>query len=465
MAFGRNAEQPVDVYIVDADPSQRRALAGLISARTLGRFQAHSYATSAEAIAARQGKADAIMIADLDTIGGTSRLPEIACPEFSLIATSAGGSVNMAVAAVRAGAVDFLAKPIGAKALLERLEAALATLGPSHKPTPAAARAEHAPAAADFGGFVGASATMRDVYEQIRRMAPSRAPVFVTGESGTGKELCAEAIHSHSGAANRPFVAINCSAIPKELMESEIFGHVRGAFTGAGENRTGAAELADGGTLFLDEIAEMDLGLQAKMLRFVQTGTIRRVGGSELKRVDVRIVAATNRDPFAEVEGGRFRADLFYRLHVLPIHLPPLRDRRDDVMALAETFLRRFSAEEGRRFRGFDAEAAGRIVASPWPGNVRQLENLVRRIVVLHDGEAVTAAMLPPTSGEPPPSPLGAYAITPTAAVLPYRDQERRIIEAALSACGGNIARAAVALEISPATIYRKRQAWLGLPG
>jgi len=303
---------------------------------------------------------------------------------------------------------------------------------------------------------------MCEVYEQIRRMAPSRAPVFITGESGTGKEVCAEAIHAHAGAGDRPFVAINCSAIPKELMESEIFGHVRGAFTGAAENRSGAAELANGGTLFLDEIAEMDLGLQAKLLRFVQTGGFRRVGGNELKQVEVRLVSATNRDPFAEVEAGRFRADLFYRLHVLPIRLPPLRDRGADIVPLAEAFLARYAAEEGRAFRGFDREAAEHIGACPWPGNVRQLQNVIRRIVVLHDGVEVTAAMLPPgLSGTDQSAPAAPRAAVPNP-IVPYREQERLIIEAALEAFGGNIPRAAAALEISPSTIYRKRQAWLG---
>jgi two-component system repressor protein LuxO len=252
-------------------------------------------------------------------------------------------------------------------------------------------------------------------------------------------------------------------------MESEIFGHVRGAFTGASDNRAGAAELADGGTLFLDEIGEMDLALQAKLLRFVQSGAIRRVGGSETKQVDVRLVAATNRDPFAEVEAGRFRADLFYRLHVLPIDLPPLRQRNEDILRLAEAFLARYAAEEGRRFRGFDAGAAARICASPWPGNVRQLENVIRRIVVLHDGEIVTAEMLPPlvasdAASEARPDPSHAASRghpAPVAmAVRPFREQEREIIETALSAFSGNVSRAAAALQISPATIYRKLQNW-----
>ncbi len=178
-----------------------------------------------------------------------------------------------------------------------------------------------------FEGFIGASSAMTTIYEQIRRISPSKAPVFVTGESGTGKEVAAEAIHARSDRAGGPFIALNCSAIPKELMESEIFGHVKGAFTGAHEERAGAAELAHGGTLFLDEICEMDLALQAKLLRFVQTGTVRRVGDTRLRTVNVRFVCATNREPIREVEAGRFREDLFYRLHVLPLHLPPLRER------------------------------------------------------------------------------------------------------------------------------------------
>jgi two-component system repressor protein LuxO len=233
---------------------------------------------------------------------------------------------------------------------------------------------------------------------------------------------------------------------------------VRGAFTGASENRAGAAELADGGTLFLDEVAEMDLGLQAKLLRFLQTGAIRRVGGSELKSVAVRIVCATNRDPFAEVAAGRLRADLFYRLHVLPIHLPPLRERGDDIRLIAEASLARFAAEEGRAFTGFDDEAAAALGRHAWPGNVRELTNAIRRIVVLDDGDIVAAAMLPASIA--PGAPIVAQGCPAAAAVMPFWQEERRVIENALAAFNGNIARAAAALEISPSTIYRKRQAW-----
>jgi two-component system repressor protein LuxO len=459
MASARAVTAPIDVLIVDADPTQRRALAGLIADRALGRYAARMCETPDEALAAaRDGT---IVIADVETVGGVAHFAEFTRGATPLIATSARGSLNAAVAAVRAGAVDFLAKPIGAGQLMERLEAAVSTWrGPTPEPAPATSQPRRGEPAADpadgFAGFVGTSAPMQAVYAQIRQIARSRAPVFITGESGTGKELCAAAVHEHAGPGGRPFVAINCSAIPRDLMESEIFGHVRGAFTGATADRAGAAELADGGTLFLDEIAEMDLGLQAKLLRFLQSGTVRRVGGSEETKVEVRVICATNREPHAEVHAGRFRTDLFYRLHVLPIHLPPLRDRREDILPIAGTFLARFAAEEGKRFRGFDEVVAARLAADPWPGNVRQLQNLVRRVVVLHDGDTVSEAMLPAAilRDERAEGPL------PSPRIAPFHEQERRIIESALAACGGNIARAAAALELSPSTIYRKRETW-----
>jgi two-component system repressor protein LuxO len=298
-------------------------------------------------------------------------------------------------------------------------------------------------------------------------MASSRAPIFITGESGTGKELCAEAVHARSGRASGPFVPINCSAIPKDLIESEIFGHVRGAFTGAHEARAGAAEMADGGTLFLDEIGEMDFGLQAKLLRFIQTGILRRVGDTQSRAIDVRFICATNRDPLAEVTAGRFREDLFYRLNVLPVHLPPLRDRVSDILKLARSFLARFSAEEGRHFRGFDDEAETLLLDHPWPGNVRQLQNVLRRAVVLNDAPEVTRAMLAPqlagnrTDSETRPAPALVSRAMAREAIAPFWEQERRIIEDAITAYDGNVARAAAALQISPSTIYRKRMAWL----
>jgi two-component system repressor protein LuxO len=449
----RRAQTPVDVVILEADPAQRRTLSRLIADRAGGRFLAHGYASRRDAVAAMEAMPDAVVVADLDTVGGMGGLADIARRTPRVIAASASASLNLAVAAVRAGAGDFLPKPIGAPALIERLEAAIAGWGGGAGP-PARSHTD----GADFAGFIGRSPAMKEVYAQIRRVAPSRAPVFITGESGTGKELCAEAIHRHAGPDKRPFIAINCSAIPRELMESEIFGHMKGAFTGASEDRSGAAELAHGGTLFLDEIAEMELPLQAKLLRFLQTGSFRRVGGAELRTVAVRILSATNRDPLAEVEAGRFRADLFYRLHVLPIHLAPLRERREDIIPLAECFLARFSAEEGRAFRGFDEEAAQCLLACDWPGNVRQLENAIRQVVVLHGGEVVTKAMLPAGLRRQTATPAGSTVPPPPQ--KPLWAQERAIIEEAIAAHGGSIARAAAALEISPSTIYRKRESW-----
>jgi len=455
--------QTIGVVVVDADPGQRRVLAGLITDKTDGRFTATAFASREEALAALADRRDAILLADLATIGGASELPKIARSGHRLIATSEQGSLSTAIAAMRAGAIDFLPKPIGARALIERLEAAVEAWRPAVTPEPAATFAAKPAAApgANFAGFVGNSPAMRAVYDQIARMAPSRAPVFVTGESGTGKELCAEAIHAHSGRAGGAFIAINCSAIPRDLMESEIFGHVRGAFTGAIDDRTGAAELADGGTLFLDEIGEMDLGLQAKILRFVQSGTLQRVGSTETKRVDVRIVCATNRDPFAEAEAGRFRADLLYRLHVLPIHLPPLRERGDDILPLAEYLLTASAAEEGRAIDGFDAGSRALLLSHDWPGNVRELANTIRRAVVLGEGSEISVDALPIAlrrgagTGVRP-----ATAGAPAPTIEPFSLQERRIIEYALATFGGNISRAAAALQINPSTIYRKRQSW-----
>ncbi len=456
MALVHEAVQPVGVFVVDADASQRRLLAGLITERAGDRFTAVTCASYEEAIVAAGARGDAILIADLATIGGPTRVPEFARNGQTLIATSDTGSLSTAVAAVKAGAADFLPKPIGARALIERLDAAVAAWRPG-APAPLAAPPAELPmtAGGDFAGFVGRSPAMLAVYDKIRRMAPSRAPVFLTGESGTGKELAAEAIHAFAGAQGRPFVAINCSAIPRELMESEIFGHVRGAFTGATEHRAGAAELADGGTLFLDEIAEMDLRLQAKLLRFVQSGTLRRVGGTEQKRVSVRIVSATNRDPLKEVQAGNFRADLFYRLHVLPIHLPPLHERRGDIPLLAAHFLARTVEEEGAGPVTLDSGTLRALMVRDWPGNVRELANAVRRMVVLGSAVEIAEAIVPAARSQ-----LDT-ALGPGRAVAPYWRQERQIIEAALHAFGGNMARAAAALELSPSTLYRKRQAWL----
>ncbi|TDQ63996.1 two-component system repressor protein LuxO [Maritalea mobilis] len=415
-----------------------------------------------------------IIFADLGSLEDIEPDAEIALSKIAhysqgalIIALSEGGSVTMAVAAMRAGAHDYFAKPVTAKILFDRLEELSARHGKKYQFSPPIEEGDRL----DFEGFVGASPQMRVIYEQIGRIAPSNAPVFITGESGTGKEVCAEALHARSNRAEGRFVAINCGAIPRDLMETELFGVAKGAFTGAMQDRDGAVELAQNGTLFLDEIGELDLSLQAKLLRFLQTGTINRVGEAMPRKVDVRIICATNRNPMQMITEKRFREDLFYRLHVLPIHLPPLRQRPADIMPIAETFLARYSEEEGKEFIGFDRETAEQFMAREWPGNVRQIQNLVRRIVVMHDEQLVTARMVRLADVEsnaqqaqreaPRAAPIAnRHARAQLAVLEPLWKQEQRIIEEALALFDGNISQAAAALEISPSTIYRKKMSW-----
>ncbi|MFT3972623.1 MAG: sigma-54 dependent transcriptional regulator [Amaricoccus sp.] len=395
-------------------------------------------------------------------------------PDTRVIVITANGSINRAVQAMRAGAFDFLVKPFDEGRLLSAVENALAS-APAPSEGAAAAQGE----AAGFEGFIGTSPAMAEIYRMVRAIGRSTATVFITGESGTGKEVCARAIHAMSTRAARPFVPLNCAAIPRDLLESEVFGHLKGAFTGALSDKPGAAAVADGGTLFLDEICEMDLSLQTKLLRFLQTSTIQPVGAARPVQVDVRIVCATNRDPAEEVRAGRFREDLYYRLHVVPIHMPPLRQRPGDIMQIAQSSLVEFAAEEGKGFIGFDREAADILTARPWPGNVRQLLNVVRNVVVLNDGPLVTPAMLPGEFSSTPSRPMttlqgvvaapGSVAARPTAQGIaalvgtPMADVERELIEATIAHCDGSIPRAARMLELSPSTIYRKLESWTGV--
>lgn len=244
-------------------------------------------------------------------------------------------------------------------------------------------------------GIIGNSTSLREVFSVLEKVAPTESTVLVTGESGTGKELLVRALHKNSRRSEKPFVPVNCGAIPKELLESELFGHEKGAFTHAVRARPGRFELADGGTIFLDEIGEMDLSLQVKILRVLQEKEIERVGGTQVKKVDVRIVAATNRDLEKEVDAGRFREDLFYRLNVIPMHLPPLRERGGDVLLLASHFLKKFCSEKCREFLKFSDEARDMLVSYSWPGNVRELENFMERLSILCDGNEVTTDDLP----------------------------------------------------------------------
>jgi two-component system repressor protein LuxO len=440
--------------------------------------------------------------------------------DSEVIVITADGSHRALKEAMRLGAWDYIVKPYNKLALATPLAQALKKRGLERQ----LARVEESRPSDRFQGFIGASPAMGAVYQIIRSVAASKASVFITGESGTGKELAAEAVHKSSPRAGREFVALNCGAIPRDLLESEVFGHVKGAFTGASGDRMGAAKLADGGTLFLDEIGEMPLEMQVKLLRFVQTGTFSPVGSSRIERVDVRFVCATNRDPMLEVQAGRFREDLYYRLYVVPVELPPLRERGADVLAIANHFLTQFAKEEKRKFKGFTADAEAALVAYTWPGNVRQLQNVVRNVVVLNrDGDWVDASMLPPPVVRlgaaaavapaplpafvplprpmpeeaapepahrpaweqpapvavaerpwvpPPPAPpaLATYVAPPVVArppappeepdIVPLATMERRLILAALRRTNSDVPRAAALLEINPSTVYRKLQTW-----
>ncbi len=319
-------------------------------------------------------------------------------------------------------------------------------------------------------GFVGTSLSMRALYEKIGNVAGSDAAVFIQGETGTGKELCAEAIHAAGSRADGPFVPVNCGAIPHDLMESEMFGHLKGSFTGAITNRDGAAKMADGGTLFLDEVCELAYDLQAKLLRFLQTGYIQPVGASRALKVDVRIVCATNKDPRMEMAEGRFRQDLFYRLFVLPLNLPPLRARGADIILIANHFLKKFSGQENKHFTGFSDDALFILENHDWPGNIREVQNVVRMAVVMNSGPVVESSMLSELLGEAdymPKLDVSAFnvAIQGPEQTGRFRFRqlwqiERDAIEAAIVGCDGSIPKAAEKLGVSPSTIYRKRESW-----
>ena len=424
-----------------------------------------------------------LMLPDMD---GLTILEHISTEHIpsAVIVITANASLNTAIDAMRLGALDFLVKPFNADRLKVTLKNVLERQHLSQIVETYRTEIDRQ----EYQGFIGSSLAMQRVYRIIDSAAGSKATAFITGESGTGKEVCAAAIHNQSPRGTKPFIALNCGAIPKDLMESEIFGHIKGAFTGAVADRDGAATRAHGGTLFLDEICEMDLNLQTKLLRFIQTGTFQKVGGSKLEEVDIRFVCATNKDPMVEVAEGRFREDLFYRLHVIPIHMPDLKERGDDVLAIADKLLADYANEEGKPFQGFDDQVRAVFSAYPWPGNVRQLQNVIRNIVVLNDGERVTSEMLPAPldslveSVAPLPVGMSSGAdesmlkmVVPgrpeTGAVndlkplreedlRPLEDMEREIIEHAIDLCGGNVPKAASHLGISASTIYRKRQSW-----
>jgi two-component system, NtrC family, response regulator HydG len=370
--------------------------------------------------------------------------------ELPVIVATAFGDLTAAVTAMRMGAADFLTKPIDFDVLSVAIERALERRA-LRVEAENLRRQLRERDGEGLQGLTGTSPAMQKVYRVVRQVAPSKATVLVTGESGTGKGELARAIHALSPRAKLPFVALHCAALPESLLESELFGHERGAFTGADKRRLGRFEQATGGTLFLDEIGDITPLTQVKLLRVLQERAFERVGGNELVSVDVRVIAATNRDLAADVREGRFREDLYYRLNVVHVEMPALRLRGGDVLALAGHFLRRFAEENHKSIAGFTDAARTKILAHRWPGNVRELENALERAVVMADGATIDAEDLPFATAVPTGGPVRIPGST-------MAEIERHAIEATLEATQGSTTRAAELLDISVRTIQYRLQ-------
>jgi len=367
-------------------------------------------------------------------------------PELVVVLMTAFAEVETAVRAMQEGAEHYLTKPLQIDELVLVLRRALERRNLRTEATELRARLKDR---LRFDNIVGASPAMQEVFNVVEQVAPTKASVLITGESGTGKELVAQAIHENSPRAAAPFVKLHCASLAETILESELFGHEKGSFTGAAGRREGRFKQADGGTLFLDEIGEISPAIQVKLLRFLQEKTFERVGGNETIKVDVRIIAATNRDLTSEVQTGRFREDLYYRLNVVNIEMPPLRARPSDLLPLATHFLQRFAKENGKRIEGFADDAVERITGYRWPGNVRELENIIERAVVLCDGAKLNAKHLPAGLGA---SVRGGMRIPGST----MDEIERHTILTTLEACGGRTTQAAQMLDISVRKIQYK---------
>jgi DNA-binding NtrC family response regulator len=445
------------VLIVEDDAAQRLGLQQLLKSWGYAVAVAADGRAALEAIAANR---PTIILSDLvmprmDGLELLRSLSQDEARDITVVLLTAQGTVETAVEAIKLGAYDYLTKPIDPQRL-KILIAQVVERNSTLREVQALRRQLRAHGS--FGKMIGRSAVMRQIYQVIEQAAPTAASVLVTGESGTGKELVAQTIHQLSPRAGQPFVPINCAAIPDNLLESELFGHEKGAFTGAIARRQGSFELANRGTLFLDEIAEMTPGMQAKLLRVLQERTFRTVGGTRELAVDIRVIAATNLDPAEAVRGGKLREDLYYRLNVFEIRLPPLRDRMDDLSLLADAFTREFAARNGRDVAGLSDAALAALGRHTWPGNVRELRNVIERAVIVARGRLIEAADLPPLAA--PLGAAGAAGVPSAAAGLApgttVDEAERRLIEITLAHTGGNKTRAAEMLGISLKTLHNK---------
>jgi DNA-binding NtrC family response regulator len=440
------------VLIVEDEPAARVGLEQLV--KSWG-FVADSAADGEEALGKVTSFRPSIVISDLvmprmDGLALLRALQTQGADVITLLLT-AQGTVETAVEAMKEGAYDYLTKPIDIqrlKILLDKIVERQETL----REVKALRRQlrEHG----TFGPMIGNSPEMRKIYQVVEQSAPTSASVLITGESGTGKELVAQTIHQLSPRASFPFVAINCAAIPETLLESEIFGHEKGAFTGAADRRQGCFELADRGTLFLDEIGEMTPATQVKLLRVLQERRFRRLGGRTEQSVDVRVIAATNIDPVEAVQKGKLREDLFYRLNVFALRLPALRERREDLPLLIQAFITEFNVRNQKAIAGVDQQATRMLEQYAWPGNVRELRNVIERATILASGPFIEPRHLPPTLSDEPPAPhQPQVALAPGTTV---EEAERRLIMMTLEHTRDNKTRAAEILGISLKTLHNK---------
>lgn len=449
------------VLLVDDEENLRIALRAYL--RKQG-YEVDVAADADAALAALDAAAFDFVVTDVRMPGrdGLALLAAVRerAPATTVLVMSAYGSVEQALAAIRAGAYDYVAKPFKPEELalaLRKAEERFALARQNRELRAALLRDQ------SFDGMVSRSDAMRAVFATVTKAAPYKTTVLITGESGVGKELVARALHTRSPRAARPFVAINCGAIPAALLESELFGHKRGAFTDASQDKRGLFEEAEGATLFLDEVGELPLALQVKLLRVIQEGTFRRLGETHDRRSDVRLVAATVRDLGADARAGRFREDLYYRLNVLHLVVPPLRERREDVPLLVDHFVARYNAKLGTRVTGLEPAAAKLLYEYDWPGNVRELENTLERAMVLADTTVLRVGDLPDRVREPPDPVAMQLAKGDLSIKRTVRAIEEVLIRRALEKTRGNRTRAAEVLEISHrALLYKLKEYRIG---
>ena len=443
------------LLVVDDDAAMRQMLASLFRERG---YPVHEAASAGEALEQSRETEFGAVLSDIKMPGKTGiemvgELRRIR-PATPVVLMTAFGSIDSAVEAMRAGAFDYITKPFEPEAVLLTVERALERRALEEENRRLRRAVDQT---ASLGDLIGESSAMREIFALIKKVAHGRSSVLITGESGTGKEVVARTIHYHGARAEKPFIPINCTAIPEGLLESELFGHVRGAFTGAHASKRGLFEKANNGTLFLDEVGDMGLALQGKLLRVLQDREIRPVGGTQSVRVDVRIITATNKDLEREIAEGAFREDLYYRLNVIPIQIPPLRDRPDDIPPLVEAFMRRHA--EGRR-RTVSPAALKALRVRQWKGNARELENVIERALALSDAVELGVDDLPFYGDEERSAADSAQGLLRAAGGerLSLRELEDRYIGQILEFTGGNKVQAAKILGIDRKTLYRREE-------